>query len=494
MEKDRIVISNDAGLWLDYKYNPIKFISEVLGVTDIYDWQKEALLLYANYGCKLAIRSGHGVGKTAFLSWLAIHHLLTHFPSKVPCTAPSSHQLFDLLWAEISKWTRAIPTPIKSLLDIKSDRIELMGYERECFIVARTARKETPEAFQGFHGDNLLFIVDESSGVDDIIFEVAEGALTSPGAKIVETGNPTRASGHFADVFKKDSSYRRITVSSENVPGVSKKWLSEMENKYGRDSNRYRFRVLGLPPTSDTDSFIDGELVELATNKKISPQIYCPIWGLDPARFGHCKSALAKRQGNLLSENIKFWNNKDSKELAQLVIEEYVITDDNYKPSEICVDVIGIGSGVYDRLCEFVKDMGLSVLITPVNTGTSSLMDEHLHLNYKVDLWTQCRDWFVKRNTSVPDQVDFKEQLCSVGYKYTTNGKLRMQSKEELMNEGIDSPDLADAFVLTFAGTEEVNEDLRYNKEYGHVKMPDIWEMRRKLREKKSRNVSWMAN
>lgn len=493
MEKNRIVVSDDVGLWVEYRLNPIKFVSEVLKVTNIYEWQRKALLIYASYECKLAIRSGHGIGKTAFLSWLAIHHLLTYFPSKVPCTAPSSHQLFDLLWAEISKWTRKISEPIKTLLIIKSDRIELLGYERECFIVARTARKEQPEAFQGFHGDNLLFIVDESSGVDDIIFEVAEGALTSPGAKIIETGNPTRASGHFADVFKRNLNYQRMTVSSEDVPGVSQKWLSEMENKYGKDSNRYRFRVLGLPPTSDADSFIDGELVELAINKKISSQIYHPIWGLDPARFGNCKSALAKRQGNLLLEKIKFWNNKDSKELAQLVIEEYVNTDDNYKPSEICVDVVGIGSGVYDRLCEFVKDMALNILITPVNTGLSSIMDEHLHLNYKADLWTQARDWFVKRNVSIPDQVDFKEQLCSVGYKYI-NGKLRMQSKEELMNEGIDSPDLADAFVLTFAGTEEINEDLRYSKEYGHVKMPDIWEMKRKLREKKNSHSSWMAN
>lgn len=491
--KKNIKIESNVGIWLEYRYDPIKFVRDIFKV-EPYDWQAEAFRKYIKYESKLAIRSGHGVGKTAFLSWLSIHHLFTHFPSKVPCTAPTSHQLFDLLWAEIAKWTRRMPEAMKERIEIKSDRVELKGFDRECFIVARTARRDQPEAFQGFHGENLLFIVDESSGVDDIIFEVSEGALSSPGAKVVETGNHTKNYGHFNDIFKKDTSYEKMTVSSEDTPGVSEKWLNEMEKKYGKDSNIYRVRVLGLPPTSDTDSFLDRTLVELAIDKKIPGSIYYPIWGLDPARYGKCKSALAKRQGNILLEDLIFWNNKDSKELAELVIKEYVSSDDDFKPSEICVDVIGIGSGVYDRLCEFVQDENLDVLITGVNTSLASIIDEHLHLNYKVDLWTQCRDWFAKRNTSICNQIDFVDQLCSVGYKYTVNGKLRMQSKEELMSEGIDSPDLADAFVLTFAGTEEINESLRYKKEYGVLRMPDVWETKRKMRQRKGVKSSWMAN
>ena len=486
-----MIVNSNVGMWLYYRYNPIDFVRDIFKI-EPYDWQKEALTQYSQYESKLAIRSGHGIGKTAFLSWISIHHLLTHFPSKVPCTAPTSHQLFDLLWAEIAKWTRKMPESLRDRFDIRSEKVELKGFERECFIVARTARREQPEAFQGFHGDNLLFIVDESSGIDDIIFEVAEGALTSPGAKIVETGNPTRNTGHFADIFKKDYGYKLSTVSSEDVPGVSQKWLNMMRTKYGEDSNVYRIRVKGLPPLSDDDSFLARDRVEEAVDKVIAPSIYYPIWGLDPARYGICKSALAKRQGNLLIEPIKFWNNKDSKQLAEVVMEEYWKTDEELRPLEICVDITGIGSGVYDRLCEFISDSKTNLNAVPVISSSASLYDADTHFNYRVDLWARARDWFNKRNVSIPAQDDFIDQLCCVGYKYTVNGKIRISTKEEIMDKGLGSPDLADSFVLTFAGTDEINEDLRYKKVHGTPRQTDIWKIRRENR--KSVDTSWMAN
>ena len=96
------------------------------------------------------VRSGHGIGKTAVESWLIIWFLATRPFPKVPCTAPTQHQLWDILWAEISKWLRSDPALARDLI-WTSEKVYMRGYPEEWFAVARTASK--PDALQGFHAD-----------------------------------------------------------------------------------------------------------------------------------------------------------------------------------------------------------------------------------------------------------------------------------------------------------------------------------------------------
>jgi phage terminase large subunit len=183
-------------IWHD---SPGKFVQQALGATP-EKWQLKTMLDVRNND-RTAVKSGHGVGKSALLAWIILWWLLTRFPAKVACTAPTSHQLDDVLWGEISKWYRKLPEGLKSLITVTSDKVFLNAAPNESFAVARTARKEKPEAFQGFHSENMLFIVDEASGVDPIIFEVGEGSMSTEGAKTLLTGNPTRTSGYFYDAF-----------------------------------------------------------------------------------------------------------------------------------------------------------------------------------------------------------------------------------------------------------------------------------------------------
>ena len=149
-------------------------------------WQKNVLQSIIDNE-RVSVRSGHGVGKTAMLSWLILQWLITRYPSKVACTAPTAHQLEDVLWGEVAKWYRRMPDGLKNLLRLSRDRVEVLTAPQESFAVARTARKEQPEAFQGFHSENMLFIIDEASGVEDIIFEVGEGSMSTPGAKTLHS-------------------------------------------------------------------------------------------------------------------------------------------------------------------------------------------------------------------------------------------------------------------------------------------------------------------
>ena len=92
---------------LKLRKDPVLFVETVIGATP-QKWQKEALRAVAKND-RIAIKSGHGVGKTAYLSWLTLWWLLTHYPCKAAVTANTAHQLSDVLWTEIDKWARKLP-------------------------------------------------------------------------------------------------------------------------------------------------------------------------------------------------------------------------------------------------------------------------------------------------------------------------------------------------------------------------------------------------
>src|SRR5262249_369296 len=163
-----------------------------------------------------------------------------------------------------------------------------------------------PEALQGFHAERLLFIIDEASGIDDPVFEVAEGALSTPGAIVVMAGNPTRTSGFFSRAFHADRT-RRWTrrVPCAESTRVAPGYIDGMGGGCGEQSSVFKVRVLGEFPNADDDGVIPLELVEAAVTRDVMPAPVKPIWGLDVARFGDDATALCKRRGNAVTESTR---------------------------------------------------------------------------------------------------------------------------------------------------------------------------------------------
>lgn len=187
-------------------------------------WQVEALDALADPHGKrrVSVRACHGPGKSALDAWTILWFLFTHFPTRIPCTAPTSHQLEDILWAELHKWHREMLPEFRSFISPKAGIVEWTDAPKESFAIARTARPEQPEALQGFHCENLLFVLDEASGIAENIFEVSEGALTEPGALVLMTGNPTRASGYFYESHTRMRHlWYTMRVSHADSPRVS---------------------------------------------------------------------------------------------------------------------------------------------------------------------------------------------------------------------------------------------------------------------------------
>jgi phage terminase large subunit len=435
--------------WVErYQNNPVLFVDEVLGATPD-KWQIKFLQAIAKGNRKISVRSGHGVGKSTASAWAMLWYFMTRTPVKVVVTAPTSAQLFDAMFAELKRWVMQMPQPLQDLLTVKQDRIVFNAAPDEMFISARTSRAEQPEALQGIHSENVMLVADEASGVPEQVFEAAAGSMSGHNAVTLLLGNPTRSSGFFYDTHNRlGNEWVTFRVSCEDSPRVSGDYISEMMSRYGEESNAFRIRVLGDFPRSDDDTIIPMELIEGAKQRDVQTSQSAPmLWGLDVARFGSDSSSLTKRKGNVVIEPPRVWRNLDLMQLTGAVVAEYEAQKPEDKPDQILVDSIGLGAGVVDRL----RELGLPA--EGVNVSESpSFSPNQTYANLKAELWYKAKAWFERRDCRIPDDSRLISELATVRYTFTSSGKTKVESKEDIKKRGLKSPDCADSLILTFAG------------------------------------------
>jgi len=444
----------------EYGRDSVRFVTDVLGI-EPQPWQREVLQEYDRGNRRISVRSGHGVGKSWLLSWLMIHHQLCRFPQKTVVTAPTADQLWDALWVDYKAWLKRLPIALQDLFEIKSERVELKAAPNESFVTARTSRVEQPDALQGIHsGDDhgpgfVLLLVDEAAGVPDSVYEAAGGSMSGHHVITVLAGNPTRLSGYFYDTHTKlaDLWWTR-RVSCLESPYASPEYERDIRLRYGENSNVYRVRILGEFPSTESDAVIPRDLVLDALARDVTTaKSAAVVWGLDCARYGDDRSALCKRQQNKLLGRIQLWTKKDTMTLAGIVAQEYRSTPDFLRPTEINVDVIGIGAGVYDRL----RQLGLPA--RAINVAESpALLGADRYTNLRAELWFKAREWFERRDVTLPESYrhpveseDLVGELTTAKYRFSPSGKIQVESKDELRRRGRASPDLADALILTLA-------------------------------------------
>jgi len=427
-----------------YYDDPVRFVREMLGA-DPFPYQIEFLETLARNERKMSVKSGHGTGKSTTASWAMLWFLLLRYPVKVVVTAPTSSQLFDAMFAELKRWINELPKELQELLNVKSDRVELLRAPAEAFISCRTARAETPEALAGVHSDNVLLIVDEASGVPEQVFEAAAGSMSGHNATTLMLSNPTRSSGTFFESHNRmANSWWTRTWSCEDSPLVSDEFVDEMRLRYGEESNAFRVRVLGQFPLSDDNTIIPFHLVESAQHRDVVVADETDVvWGLDVARFGSDATALCKRQGPVVTE-LRSWRGLDLMQTTGRVVAEYEALPPSKRPTEILVDSIGVGSGVVDRLRE------LDLPVRGINVAESPSMGD-TYMNLRSELWFKCKAWLEDRSCKLPKDDQLQAELTAIRYSFTSSGKMKAESKDEMRRRGVGSPDLADALCLTMA-------------------------------------------
>lgn len=452
------------------KGGPALFAVEALGIPKEWDekmkegilpwqWEASATLVARR---RLSIRSGHGVGKSAFLSWTILWFHSCYFPCKGGCTAPTATQMSDVLWAELSLWHRRLKERMPALgekFNWKTDAFEMVEAPQESFSVARTARPEKPEALQGLHSKHVLIVVDEASGVAESIFEAGRGALSSDDSFVVLTSNPTRLEGLFYDTHHKlKEMWGTLQVNGEDCPLQSQLFRDEIIHQYGKDSNYYRIRVAGDFPLEESDSVIPMHLCEAATVRDVKS--FGPIvWGIDVARFGGDRTVLVKRVTNATLEPHLSWGGMDTMQSAGKVYAEWQKTLPENRPGTIFVDVIGVGAGVLDRLLE------LNLPAVGVNVAESASIDDR-YSRLRDELWFRARRWLERKDCKLVRDDTLIAELSMPKYAFTSTGKIKVESKDEMKKRYPRSPDVADAFCLTFGDAAEYRGQASFDPHY----------------------------
>lgn len=420
----------------------------------ISDWQKDILikvrdkLLTLDDAVRIAVSSGHGIGKSALVAWLILWALSTKPNTKGIITANTENQLKSKTWAELAKWHRL--SLIESMFEITKTAIFSTDerYEKTWRIDAVAWSENRPEAFAGLHnqGGRVLIIFDEASAIPDIIWEVAEGALTDKNTQILFIcfGNPTRSDGRFFECFGRFR-HRWITkkVDSRTVPITDKNQLNKWIEDYGIDSDFVKVRILGEFPLSNSNGLISRADIENASNRHLDFNVYkdAPrVIGVDVARFGDDKTVIARRQG-LKVFDLKKYSSLDTVEVSDAVIREI----NEFNPDAVFIDTGGVGAGVYDRL----KWMKYNV--TGVDfAGKPDRKDKYM--NKRAEMWCLMADWI--KNGDIPDDMELKDDLSGPNYYFRgDNAQILLEKKQEMKKRGLASPDCADALALTFAGS-----------------------------------------
>lgn len=429
-----------------YADAPVAFVREVVG-RDPYQDQIELLEAYGRRDRRIAKRTGHGVGKSTSVAWMVVHHILCRFPQKTLVTAPSAPQLFDALAAEVKAVISRLPQMLQDLLEVQVEGIFLKSAPAESFVSFRTAKAETPEAMAGMHSENTLLIGDEASGLAQTVIDAMSGSLVDKHATMVLIGNPVRTSGQFFDAFHKlRGLWTCFHTSCVGHPNVSADELEAKKLDYGADSNRYRVRVLGEFPTGDEDTVIPFELVEASYKRDVTPLHVKEVWGVDCARFGSDTSALARRKGNSLVKPVEERKGWDTMQVAGWVKSEWDACEPSKRPSDILVDVIGIGAGVSDRLRE------LQLPVRDINVAEAPSVFTERYDRLRDELWFKGKEWFLAKDCNLNGDEATGAELIGPRFSYMSSGKIKVESKEDMKKRGLPSPNRADAFLLTLAG------------------------------------------
>lgn len=402
----------------------------------------------------ISIRSGHGIGKTSFLSVVSLHFLICYFGSQIGVTANTEDQLKDIFLKEMSKWKTRLPDYLAANINVNDDFVRV-GEEKDWFLRARVARPEKPEALAGLHGEFILIIVDEASAVHDKVFETMKGALTGENFIVIYTSNPTRNEGEFYNSHKHGAYYTQLHFNSRHSPIVKDGYIEKMEEDYppngDQPSDEVLIRVDGeFAGVSEMD---DKGWIPLFANITVlfEPEygqvLSRPIIGVDPAGRGRDSSIIVARDPIYLKEVLNE-NTSSEPDLARKV--ETVRDAYGSSSNDIGVEAFGIGAKVVANIQTKVGESVNAILTDKPREETK----DKYH-TYKAELAWSFRTWCAMGGIIITNKKSaWVKEMEKIKYKRDGQGRIMLMDKVTFKKEYGFSPDRFDAAITSFFKNE----------------------------------------
>jgi len=428
-----------------YRKTPVLWLEDTFGI-DL--WEKQEEIINTVWESRFTVvKSCYASGKSFTAACLAIAFVHLYPDSVVITTAPSYRQL-DNIWNVVHQLKEKRKAQLGS---------RFLKHEIRCnpghYAMGFTTNM--PERVQGMHAANVMIIVDESAGIEPEINERLDALMTGENCYRLDIGNPLSPEGHFYEMFQQDR-YSKITISAfdtpnleagkEVIPGlVTDIWVEEQREKYGVDSPVWKSQVEGEFPGVSEEGLIPLTWIEKAiTRYENSEPNGEPRYGFDPSGAGLNSNVLCKRSGNFI-EWLDEWQTAEPAQTAKR------IKDRVGGFHEVYVDSIGAGWGVYHRIVEEgVNAISVNVKQTPEHDPDDRF------LNLRAQLYWNLRESFDPEQSNpiaIPPDEELKSQLGNLKYETTSKGKIKLEPKDKMRKRGMQSPDKADALMLSEAGT-----------------------------------------
>lgn len=415
------------------------------------DWQEDILrrvgngLLTIEQAIRIAVASGHGIGKSALVSWLILWALSTREDTLGVVTANTETQLKTKTWSNVAKWYRLFIAKMFFTFTATALFSNDKEHEKTWRVDAIPWSEHNSEAFAGLHneGKRILLVFDEASAISDTIWETSEGALTDSNTEILWCvfGNPTQNSGRFKDCFGrfKHRWYTR-QIDSRTVSLTNKTLISEWIKDYGIDSDFVKVRVRGMFPNMSAKQFFSLSDVDSAYGRQIQEAQYnfAPvIITCDPAWEGDDMLEIGKRQGLTFRVLRTIPKNDNDIEIANIIAQ----IEDDEKADAVFIDA-GYGTGIvsagrtWGRTWQLVWFAGES--------------PDPGFLNKRAYMADQAKKW-LKEGGCLPEDRELYEDILAPETVPRTDGKIQLESKKEIKRRLGRSPGRFDAWLLSFA-------------------------------------------
>lgn len=461
-----------------YQNDPVGFARDILGVEP---WSKQVEILEAvRDHMRVAVKSGHKVGKSHSAAILALWFFCSYERARVVMSSTTARQVDEILWRELRmmhadsgicvdckriereaglKITR--PCPHSSLIQGHMAETARSGMKSDDFreIVGFTAKQA--EAVAGISGKNVLYILDEASGIAQIIFEAIEGNRAGS-ARVVYFSNPTKNSGEFYDAFNsKQRFFKCITVASYDTPNyvagtqvipglATREWVDEKRDEWGEKSPLFVVRVKGEFAEHEQGKIFSIHTIEQAEQRWPSASTEGRLYlGLDPAgETGTGDEAVfAPRRGLKILGMYPFFSLTPAGHLIQLL----ALLGQFKSPREtpvVVMDYSGkVGSDVYRALRAYLADHAGAFELVRVSASDKSLRQPEVYDRMRDALTASFASW-VEQGGAVPEDAKLSKEMHQMEWKQRADGKLKVTDKIALRKLLGRSPDRYDACAL----------------------------------------------
>lgn len=395
---------------------------------------------------QIAVASGHGIGKSASMGMISNWAMSCYADAKIVTTANTEGQLRTKTAPEVGKWHRMSITG--HWFDVQATSVKSRDKEhsdqwRQDFV---PWSQHNTEAFAGLHNKGRIIVLqfDEASKIHDKVWEVAEGALTDENTVIIWIvyGNPTRNSGRFRECFRKfRHRWHRYQIDSRTVPGTNKKKIQQWIDDHGEESDFVKVRVRGQFPSQSALQFISGDDADAARSRNLRPEQYnfAPvILGVDPAWSGDDALEIMLRQGLYSKSLATLPKNDNDIEVANLIAR----LEREHNADAVFVDA-GYGTGIVSA----GRTMGKSWQLVwfsgkPTDPG---------YVNKRAEIWGGMKAWLKEGGAIDPGDDDLYQDLIGPETVPRLDGKILLESKQDMKERDLPSPNRGDALALTFA-------------------------------------------